>query len=233
MATSPVTPDRPRDPFSPALQRATALSGVSFAVLLITTIALSSGQTPDFDAPVEEWSRYAADNSEGTRLAALAFALATYAFVLWLGYLRSTLDQAEHAARGFARAGHFVTVGGTIGITGMLLAIAMGAAALLHEDAPPEMIRAVSAVSSAGFILAAPAFAAMLVSTFLISRGTGALPGWLSWVALATGVFFLLQLLTLLSKEGDNSFGFAYPLAFLGLVVFTIGTSLYFVKRIE
>jgi hypothetical protein len=227
------TQDRPADPFSPALQRFTALAGIPFALLMIASIALSGDDTPAFDDPLEQWSTWAADNGDGTRYAALTFALATYCFVLFLGNLRSLLGRAEEAARGFTRASYFVIIGGTIGITGILLGLMVTALSAFRPDAPPEVVRAINDVGTGGFGIASPGFAVMLITVFLVNQAVRVLPSWLGAVALVTGVLFLLQLLTLLSEEGDNAFGFAYPLAFLGLVVFTIGTSLRMAKRVE
>ena len=233
MATSPAAPERSHDTFSTGLQKATAAAGIGFAILMVVSIALGGGTAPSYGDPVGEWTNFAEDNQDGARLSALVFAFATYLFLLFLGWLRSELGRAEQGARGFTRGSYIALAGGTIGVLGLLIGLVLNAVALSHPDAPPEIIRALAESAGAGFVAAAPGFAAMFVSVFLVSRPTGALPSWLNWVALATGIFFLLQLLTLLSEDVDNAFGIFYPLAFLGTVVFAIGASLTFLKRVR
>lgn len=220
------------DPISPMIQKLVAAAGIGFALLLIATIAVSGGDTPDFDAPVSEWTGWAQDNGDNQRLSLLLFALATYEFVLFLASLRTRVGRAEEAARGFTRGGYAVLVGGTIGITGLLLGIGIAAAAAAHPDTSPEIIRAINDAAGVGFVVAAPGFAVMLISTFLVAKPIRALPAWLCWLALVTGIFFLLQLLTLLSDEYDNAFGMFYPLGFLGLVIFAIGASVEFLRGV-
>lgn len=221
------------DPVSTTVQKLVALSGIAFALLMILSIILAGDSSPSFDDPVSDWSTWAEDNQDNVRLGSLAFAFATYAFILFLAVLRSTLGQAEHAARGFTRGSYAILIGGTIGITGMLLSLATAAAAAAHPDAPPEIIRAVSEAGTGGFVAAAPGFAAMFITTFILARPTRALPTWLTWLALVTGICFLLQLFTILSDEYDNAFGMFYPLAFLGLAIFAIGASVVFFKRVS
>ena len=233
MATTPAAPDRSHGSFSPGLQKATAAAGIGFAILMIVSIVLGGGSAPSYGDPVGEWNDFAEDSQDSARLSALVFAFATYLFLIFLGWLRSELGRAEQAARGFTRGSYIPLAGGIIGVMSLLIGLVLNAVALSHPDAPPEIIRAIAEAAGAGFVTAAPGFAAMFVSVFLVSRATRALPSWLDWVALATGIFYLLQLLTLLSEDVDNAFGIFYPLAFLGTVVFAIGASLTFLKRIE
>lgn len=230
--TTPVGNGMDRDPISPVIQKLVAAAGIVFAVLLVASIAAGGGETPDFDAPVSEWTGYAQDSGNDQRLGLLLFAFAAYEFVLFLASLRSRLGRAEDAARGFTRGGYAVLVGGTIGILGLLIGLGVSTAATAHPDTSPDVIRAINDVSGAGFVLAAPGFAAMFITTFLIAKPTRALPSWLCWLALVTGICFLLQLLVLLSDEFDNAFGIFYPLGFLGLAIFAIGASVEFLRGV-
>lgn len=117
---------------------------------------MSSGDSsPSFDDPVGDWSTWAEDNQDNVRLGSLAFAFATYAFILFLAVLHSTIGHAEQAARGFTRGSYAILIGGTIGIFGMLLALATAAAAAAHPDAPPEIIRALAFLGLAVFTIGA------------------------------------------------------------------------------
>ena len=217
------------DPVPNAVQRLVAASGIFFAVLLIVTIIVSGDDVPDDDDPIVQWTQFARDNEENLRIGALVFALAVYNFLLFLGYLRSVLGAAEQAARGFARGSYIVLAAGTAGIAGMAIGIFMAAAGT-DPETPPEILRALNDASGAGFGLAAAAFGACFVTVGLINAAVRALPSWLGWVALATGISFVLQLGVLLSEDEDNFFGIFFPIGFLLLVVFCIGASLTFLR---
>lgn len=228
--TAPATPDR--DPISPTLQKVTALAGIGYVVLLLAAFLFSGDEMPDRDAPLADWSAFAADNEENMRIGTIFVALAAYEFILFLGLLRSHLGRAEVAARGFTTGAYFVLIGGVIGIAGLTMGVAGDAAAVGYPDANPETIRSLSGLSGMAWTLAPPGFAAMLISTFILSRATRALPSWLTWVALAAGLFHLLELGVLLDKSQDNAFGASYPLAFLTTAIFVIGVSIVFFKRV-
>ena len=221
---------RPADPVSPLVQRLVAASGIVFGVLMLIGIALAGDSTPELDAPLDEWTQYARDNEDNLRIASLLLGLAAYNFLLFLGYLRSVMGEAERAARGFTRGGYIVLAAGTAGIVGVVLGLGVGGLAM-DPDTPPEVLRAVSQIGSGVWVLASGGLGACLVTVGLLNAGLRALPAWLGWVALAAGLAFVLQLGTYLSEEQDNVFGIFYPIGFLLLVVFTIGASVTFLRR--
>jgi Ca2+/Na+ antiporter len=233
MATTSGAVERQDTLYSPGLRKLTSLAGVGFAVFFVLSFVFSGDSSPGHSDPVGDWSAWAKDNEDNVRIAALMFALATYEFLLFLSVLRSYLGSAEEVSATITSGRFMVLAGGIVGISGLMLGIALFAASASHPDAPPEVIRAISDTGGAGFLLAAPGFAAMFISTFIVSKATNALPTWLTWLALATGIFFLLQLGTLLSDEYDNAFGAFYPLSFLGLLIFTIGASIFGYRRVS
>ena len=231
-APQPAAP-RPADPFSPGLQRLAALSGLAFAILLIATITLSSAESPDFDSPLREWTEYAEDNGDKFRVAAVLMGLAAFEFLWFLGLVRSALGEAETRARGFTRLAFIVLAGGIVGIAGLTLAVVSIAAALTHGgETAPEILRSTNMLAAAPFGLASVGFATMLYTASFVIMRAGGLPRWLGWVALMGGLFFLLQLGTWLSEDGDNAFGVFYPLGFLTLIVFSVAASLHLVGRV-
>jgi hypothetical protein len=229
MSASPIR----SDPVAPLVQRLVAASGIAFALLLIIALALSDAKTPEDDAALSEWTAFARDNEDDRRIGALAFALATYTFLLFLGYLRNAVGNAETAARGFTRAGYIVLSAGTAGISGLAIAVFIGAAVVAEPETPPETIRALFELSSAGLGLAAAGMGACFVTVGLVNAGVRALPPWLGWVALGCGLSFVLQLGVLLSEDEDNLFGIFFPIAFLLLVVFCAGASVTFLKDLN
>ena len=230
--SAPVSPPSapvPADPVPTLVQRLVAASGITFAVLLIATIIVTGEETPDDGAALAEWTEFARDNEDGLRIGALIFALATYQFLLFIGYLRSVLGAAEHAVRGFTRGSYMVLAAGTAGIAGMAMGIFISAAGT-DPDYPPEILRALNELGGAGFGLAAGAFGACFVTVGLVNGAVRALPAWLGYVALGCGISFVLQLGILLSEDEDNFFGIFFPIGFLLLVIFCAGASVTFLR---
>ena len=218
------------DPVAPLVQRLVAASGIIFAVLVIVSILLTGDSTPDDGAPVAEWTAYARENEDNLRIGALVFGLAAYNFFLFLGYLRDAIGRAEHAARGFTRAGFIVLAAGTAGISGITIAIGMTAAGMSNPDTPPEILRALGDLTGGAWLLASAGLGACLVTVGLVNQATRALPAWLGWVALGAGISFVLQLGVLLSEDEDNFFGMFFPIAFLLFVIFCVGASVTFLR---
>ncbi|HEX2085669.1 MAG TPA: hypothetical protein VHF89_08310 [Solirubrobacteraceae bacterium] len=219
------------DPVTPFVQRLVAASGILFSVLLVVALALTVREPPAGDEPVAEWTQFARDAEDEMRLGALALGLATYVFVLFLGYLRTAIAEAEERARGFSRGASMVLIGGTLGIVGLSLFVYLAALSVQEPETPPETIRALNDLSGAGLGLGAGGFGACLVTVALVNLAVRALPAWLGWVALGAGLAFVLQFGVLLSDDGDESFfGVFFPIAFLLLVVFAAGASLTFLR---
>jgi hypothetical protein len=217
---------------APLVQRLVAASGITFAVLLVISFVLS-GERPDQDAPLQEWAEWADEDGDTIRISALVFGLATYSFLLFLGFLRAAIGEAERRARGFTRGAFVVLSAGAVGITGTALGILMSALATAVADAPAEVIRGVAIASDAGFYLSSAAFGACFVTVGLVNAAVRALPPWLGTVALVLGIVFVLQLGVLLSEDGENVFGFAFPVAWLLLIAFCVGASVTFLKDLN
>jgi len=218
MTTLPPAREHDPDPLTTRPSRLAPIAGLVYAVLMVASIATSGGDTPDFGAPLNEWTKFAEENGDGLRLSVVLFGPAVLAFGLFLRGLAARL----HSPGDDTTA---IVVGGLLGVTGILLGLALGAIGAIHPDTSPEVLRAMSDLTGAGFVIAAPAFALMMITVFLLGRKTRGIPSWLSYVALACGVAFVLQLGTGLSDEFDNAFGAFYPIAFLLLLIFTIGAS--------
>ena len=227
------THSAPVDPVPAGLQRLVASSGIAFALLFLITILVSQEETPDEGAGGAAWQAFAAKSEDDLRIGAFTMLLAVYAFIIFLGFLRSAFGEAERTARGFTRGSYSVLAGGAVGITGLGLGVAINALAVANPEAPGEVIEVVSGLGGAGFGLAAAGFAAMFIAGGILNLRLRALPGWLGMLGLVTGVFFLLQLGVLLSDDEDSPFGVFFPLGFLGLFVFSIAASVTFLRRLR
>jgi hypothetical protein len=224
----------PRDPFSPAMQRLAAASGLGFVLFIVLAILFEGGSRPEYDAPVAEFSTYARDNQDEVQLSSVLIGLAAFQLLWFAGYLRSRLGAAEEAARGFSRLAHVVFAGGIVGSAGLVLTASLSAAAVsLPDDTSADVVRAVHQVAQWPFAVAAVGLAAMLyTASFLILR-IGSLPRWLGVVALAGGLAYVLTLFAQLRPEDDGgAFGVFYPVGFGALVVFVVGTSVAFVREL-
>jgi hypothetical protein len=220
------------DPLPSTVQRLVAASGIFFVILLIICFALTGDETPDDGDALSEWTKFAKDNESNMRIGVMVFGLAAYNFLLFLGWLRSVLGEAELRARGFNRAGYIVLAAGTAGIVGLGVGIGTTGGALADPDTPPEILKAMNDLGAGGWIMASAGMGALFVTIGLVNQTLRAFPAWLGWVALACGLSWVLQLGVLLSEEQDNIFGLFYPLAFLTLIVFCIGASLQFVRSV-
>ncbi len=219
------------DPFPIGWQRVGAASGIVFAVLLVVGFLISGGDTPNFDDPVRDWTKWAVDNESNNRAAALITLVAAFEFLWFAGYIHSVLGAAETEARGFARVANVAFAGAIAGVVGLTLAVIQLAVASNHT-ANPQVIRALGDSAAPGFLLAPAGFAAMLIAAGVLILRTGAYARWTGVLGLAGGAFFLLTFLTLLSRSGDNVFGVGYPLGFLSLAVWCIATSVSNMRRL-
>jgi hypothetical protein len=225
---------RTGDPFPIGLQRIAAITGIVFVVLLIVSIIVNGAEPPDFNDPVQDWTKFAQDHQDDARIGALIFSFAAFEFMWFLGYLRGVLGAAELEARGFTRATHIAYTGGVVGIAGMSLGVFLSAVGLSHEDASPDLIRLSNDLGGAAFVgLGSVGFAVLLTATSVIVLRTRALAGWIGWLGMASGIFFLLQLLNLLSEDADNAFGVFFPLAFITFLVWVLACSVTFVRRLR
>lgn len=225
MTTLPPAREHDSDPLTTRPSRLAPIAGLVYAVLMVAAIATSGGETPDFGAPLNEWTTFAEEKGDGLRLSVVLFGPAVLAFGLFLRGLAAGL---RNSGGDDTTA---IVAGGLLGVTGILLGLALSAVGSIHPDTSPDVLRAMSDLSGAGFVIAAPAFALMMITVFLLGRETRGIPSWLSYVALACGVAFVLQLGTGLSDEFDNAFGAFYPIAFLLLLIFTIGASIVGLRR--
>jgi hypothetical protein len=216
------------------MQRLAAASGIGFVLFLVLSIVFQGGESPDFDAAATEWVEYGKDNADDMQLSAVFVGLAAFQFLWFAGYLRAELGRAEEAARGFVRMAHVVFAGAIAAAVGLVLSSAMSVmAASQPEGTAPDVVRALFHTGYAAFVVASVGLAAMLyTAAFLILR-LRPLPLWLGWVALVSGLAYLLTLFVALDPADDGgAFEAFYPIGFLTLLVFTLATSIVLVRRV-
>ena len=223
-----------RDPFPPGLQKLAAASGILFVAFLIASIATGDAPTPDYGAPAAEYEQYAREHADGLKVGLLFALFAAFSLVWFSGMLRSALADAEEAARGFSRIAHVASIGAVIAAVGFVLSSAMRAAAANEPtDAGGAVIRGMIHISDSTGALITLGFALMLIAAGLVMARTDAFPRWLGVLGLVTGLIYVgLFFYALTIDESDTPLDFLWPLAMLGLLVWTIATSVTLIRRV-
>jgi len=205
-----------------------ALSGVTFAVLLLFGWFLSGGNTPDYTAPDAEWVAWAEDSSQLSGIAGFLILLAGVALLHFAGTIRSALGRAETTLQGSVDLARVAFAGAIVGCACLAMAIVMVAAASSPgAAADPVVTRAVGGVATAGpYLVAAMGFAAMLGASGLLTLRTGVFARWTGFVALIGAVAFLITFVTILAGTHEDSvFGYGFLPGILALVIWAAASS--------
>ena len=112
-------------------QRALALSGAAFALLLIFGWFLSGGDAPDYTATDEDWTDWASDNRSRSGIGAVLILLAAFALLHFAGTIRSVLGTAETTVAGAVQLARVAFAGALVGGAGIATAIVMVGAATM------------------------------------------------------------------------------------------------------
>lgn len=216
------------------MQRIAAAGGLIAAVLFVLSIVVSGGDAPDFDAAPSEWAAYYAGNRDEIQMSALLLSLAVLELLLFAGYLRGELGRIELARRGFTRASHTVLAGAVLVAVGLVAGSALDAGvASLPEDTDPEIFRALGNASGAIWMVGVVGFVVMLSTTSLIALASRALPVWIAWIGfLGAAAWFALLFFVLDPTNEDSALGIAWPIGFLALIIWLVGLSITFLRRV-
>jgi hypothetical protein len=222
-----------RDPFPTGLQKAGAASGILFVVFVILSIALGGGDSPDRGAPLGEYEQYVADNSGKLKLGLLFSLLSAFALLWFSGVLREALGRAETVARGFTRLSGVAFAGGIVAAIAIVLLAAIRTAAIAEDDLGGEAIRTIVLIADSTGALFPLGFAALLVPAGLLMLRTIGFPTWLGIVGLVAGAgYLLLFFYALVLDQDDSVLDVLWPIAFLGLLIWSVGTSVHLVRRV-
>ena len=209
-------------------QRLLALSGVAFALLLVLGWFLSGGNTPDYAATDQDWTKWADDNQWKSRTGGFLILLAGFVFLHFAGTIRSILGSAEAAVRGSRQLAHAAFAGAITGITGITMAIVtIASAATEGPDVDPVVTRAVTSAAAGPYFAAAMGFAVMLAAAGLLTLRSGVFARWTGIVALLGALAFLITFLAVIQGMSEDSvFGYGFLPGILALAIWSIATSL-------
>jgi hypothetical protein len=211
------------------LDRFGAVSGVA-AVLLLLALFMVFPALPAPDEPVGTIARSATNDADALLRGAYVGTLMTGALVLFGASLAARLRRAEGPAGGWwivALAG----IGGTtLGIVADAFVVTF-VRAVGHGAAGASLWIGYGADHWIGTLLAVP-LAVFLLGAGFGSRASGALPRWLSWLAIVLSVGFVVGAGSVTGDEVDGGFlGVVLFFAYIGLLVWIVGASVSMVRR--
>ncbi len=211
------------------LDRVGAGAGIAAVVLLVALFTVfPSLPTPDHS--IGEIARKATGESDGLLLSAYAGTLMTGALLLFGASLAARLRRAEGAGGGWWLVA-LVGIGGTsIGFVGNALELVF-VRAVGHGTRGDALWIGYGADHWLGVLIAIP-LALFLLGVGLGARATGILPRWLAWASFAPAALFVAGAGSVAGDEVDGGIlGTLLVLAYLGLLVWIVATSVWMLRR--
>lgn len=167
-------------------ERLSGLTGVAFAALILLALAVQ-GVLPNADAPADEVRAFFEEERGGIMAGVWLRFLAGFAFLWFLGTLRSALQRAE------GETGRLAAVAFGAGLlflaAGMVANVALAAAAFDGDRAVDSNVAAaLLTIAHFAYIAGGMALAWLLAATFFVVVRTGVFPALVGWAGLAIGV---------------------------------------------
>ena len=168
-------------------QRALAISGVLFGIVIAVATVLA-GDQPDDSKPAAKVLSYWQDHQTRAIATALLAHAAAVLFVFFGAGLRSALrsGEAEEATYSVVAFGGSVLTAAGFVIVGMITLAATTAA----DHGAQEAVYTINQISAADWIPFTAGLSVLMLAAGVGGLRTLALPRWLSWVAIVLGVAF-------------------------------------------
>jgi hypothetical protein len=196
-------------------KRAAAATGIVFVLLTVIGLVVVIPKAPAFDSSPARIQQYYVQHRHDLHVGLFIASFGFFFFVWFLGSLVSHLRAAE------GRQGRLTAIvfgSGLIFIGAVIIALTVFAAAAFRpEQTSAEVLRA---LNDFGFLLAAPV--ALVATAFFaaiarLSLKTGALPGWLSGLAVLAAIGSGFAVGGVFSDSGafnagDGALGFYAPI---------------------
>jgi hypothetical protein len=207
--------------------------GIAFVVLFIVAIIVqevASGTPPDFNDPVQEVRAYFEEERQGYLVADYLVWLAFIVLLLpFLVALRGLLGAAEGGGQVFSRtafAGGLLAIALAGAATASWTALAVGA-----ENFDDSTITALMHLDVAAWNVVGSAFGVLVLAASLVIFATGILGRWLAIYGAIIGVIALISPLWLLDGDPEGVLAILGIVAFLGLALWVLATSISMVLR--
>jgi hypothetical protein len=167
-------------------ERLSGLTGIAFAVLIFAALAVQ-GVLPNADAPGDDVRAFFADDRGRILTGVWLRFLAGFAFVWFLGTLRSALRRAEG---GTGRLAAVAFGAGLVFLAaGMVANVALAGVAFTADRAVDEGVAvALLAMTHFAYIAGGMALAWLLAATFFVVLRTGVFPAVVGWTGAAIGL---------------------------------------------
>ena len=167
-------------------ERLSGLAGTAFAVLILVALAVQ-GVLPNADAPADEVRAFFTEERDAILTGVWLRFLAGFAFIWFLGTLRSALRRAEG---GTGRLAAVAFGAGLIFLAaGMVSNVALAGVAFTADRAVDESVAvALLTVTHFGYIAGGMALAWLLAATFFVVARTGVFPRLVGWSGLVIGL---------------------------------------------
>jgi hypothetical protein len=167
-------------------ERLSGLAGIAFAVLIFAALAVQ-GVLPDADSPADEIRAFFADDRDQILAGVWLRFLAGFAFVWFLGTLRSALRRAEG---GTGRLSAVAFGSGLVFLAaGMVSNVALAGVAFTADRAVDDGVAvALLTMTHFGYIAGGMALAWLLAATFVLVLRTGVFPAVLGWAGAVIGL---------------------------------------------
>jgi hypothetical protein len=194
-------------------ERMGAGSGILFFAAVVASFF--TPETPDADDPTAEIASSIADDRTAHLVSVYLQGIASLLFLVFVGALWSRLRRAE-TDRGPSILVALGGVGSALIIlvsSGVFLALIEAAA----EGREPAAVRALFELDEIVFIVIGWTSAAFYAGVALSSLSTGSLPRWLSWIAAALAVVFVVAFLGVFSEDDEG--GVLGVIFFIGILV--------------
>jgi hypothetical protein len=167
-------------------ERLSGLTGVAFAVLILAALGVQ-GVLPNADAPADEIRAFFSDDRDAILTGVWLRFLAGFAFVWFLGTLRSALRRAEG---GTGRLAAVAFGSGLVFLAaGMVSNVALAGVAFTADRAIDDGVAvALLTITHFGYIAGGMALAWLLAATFFVVLRTRVFPPLVGWTGAAIGL---------------------------------------------
>ena len=210
------------------LDRVGAAAGVAAVILLVGLITASTALPPP-NRPIGEIARSASEDAGGILRGAYLGMLFSGALLVFGASVAARLRRAEGPSGGWWLLALAWIAGTAVGIVSNALVItfvravghgAGGTALWVGYPSGPD-----------GVLVAVP-LAVFFLGAGLGARASGALPRWLTWLALVLVAAFVVGAGSVTGDEVDGGIlGAPLLLGYAGLVVWTVGSSVSMLRR--
>ena len=207
--------------------------GVAFVVMFIVAIVVQqaiAGEPPSYDDPVQEIRTYWEDEGDGYLVGDYLFGL-TYLvlFLPFLAALRGMLGVAEGGGQVFART---AMLAGLLGIAASVAAAAFWTTlAFAADNLSDDTLTTLMYLDAAAWSWVPMPFGVLLLAASYVIFTSSILWKWLAILGFILGIAAILSPLWLIDGDMDGPLGILGFIAFLGLAVWILATSIGMIMR--